>query len=107
MSEQIDLAFKALGDPTRRAIISHLLTNKHLSAGDIAKHFESAQPTISKHLKVLKEAGLVRDCKAGRQNIYVLCAGGLDPIQHWLKRHGKFWANSLDQLEAYLDEGSK
>ena len=104
MEYQLDLAFHSLSDPTRRAIISHLLTQKEMSAGRIAGCFASAQPTISKHLKVLKEAGLITDRKSGRQNIYLLRPGGLDGIESWLQRHSMFWAHSLDQLETYLDE---
>lgn len=103
MDSQIDLAFRALGDGTRRRIIAQLQDAGELSAGDIAQAFDSAQPTVSKHLKVLREAGLVSDRSEGRNRLYSLRPGGLDAALGWLERHRRFWAHSVDRLEDMLD----
>jgi DNA-binding transcriptional ArsR family regulator len=93
--------FEALADPTRRRIVE-LLAEEERSVGDLASHFPSSRPAISKHLRVLREAGVV-DSRAQRR-IYRLEPEALGEAEGWLARHRKFWEQRLDALEARLKE---
>lgn len=104
MDSQLDLAFKSLGDATRRAILEHLLAEGELTAGTLADRFASAQPTISKHLKVLETAGLICPRRVGRNRIYRVAPDALQPVTHWLARHTALWDRSLDHLGGMLDD---
>ncbi|MBK6362877.1 MAG: winged helix-turn-helix transcriptional regulator [Saprospiraceae bacterium] len=79
----MNLLFKALNDPIRRDILD-LLKEKDMSAGDIAEHFNIGKPTISHHLDLLKQAGLVTSEKQGQFIIYSICTTVLDEILQWL-----------------------
>jgi DNA-binding transcriptional ArsR family regulator len=102
-----DLTFKALGDGTRRAILDHLLAEGELSSGALVARFASAQPTISKHLKVLETAGLIQSRSSGRNRLYRVEPGALRPVADWLTRHATLWSGSLDRLGRLLDESSR
>ena len=80
----IQNTMRALADPTRRTILN-LLKKDHLSAGDIAAHFDMSLPAVSKHLTVLKEADLIRDQREGKYIFYELNASVLDEALLWLK----------------------
>ena len=95
--------FKALADPTRRALLS-LLGDEAQPVSALTAHFEMSQPAVSQHLKVLRDAGLVSERKAGRNRIYELNA---EPLRHaaaWLDRHVDFWATRFDNLGRHLRE---
>jgi len=77
--------FRALGDPIRRRILERLRENAS-DTGAIARGFSVSRPAISKHLRVLVEAGLVRRRRVGRRCLYALHAGSLDRVGRWLKR---------------------
>jgi ArsR family transcriptional regulator len=79
----LNLLFKALNDPVRRDILN-LLKEKDMSAGDIAEHFKIGKPTISHHLDLLKQAGLVTSEKQGQFIIYSICTTVLDEVLQWL-----------------------
>lgn len=79
----MNLLFKALNDPVRRDILN-LLKEKDMSAGDIAEHFKIGKPTISHHLDLLKQAGLVTSEKQGQFIIYSICTTVLDEVLQWL-----------------------
>ena len=81
--ECIDAGLKALSDTTRRGILA-LLKGRQLSVLEIAERFPMSRPAISKHLRVLKEAGLVLETPAGRQRLYALELGPLESLQLWL-----------------------
>ena len=95
--------FEALADPTRRRIVE-LLAEEERSVGDLASHFPSSRPAISKHLRVLREAGVVDSRGEAQRRIYRLEADALGEAEGWLARHRKFWEQRLDALEARLRE---
>jgi len=74
------------------------------SAGELGAMFNSAQPTISKHLRVLEEAELVARRVDGRRHVFTLAPSRMRQAQRWLERHLAFWEGSLDQLEGLLEE---
>lgn len=96
-------AFAALADDTRLQIIE-VLSRRESSVNDLVALFELSQPAISQHLKVLREAGLVRMRPDAQRRIYSLDPMGLKQIDTWLKRYRKFWASRFDRLEAHMDE---
>lgn len=99
----LDTVFHALGDPTRRAILAHLTTGER-STGVLAAEFPLSRPTISKHLGVLKGAGLVRRRQAGRHQMYSLEPAPLAAAHAWLEHYERFWRLSLDGLKRHLED---
>lgn len=95
--------FAALADPTRRRILE-LLGRGERAAGAITEEFAVTAPAISQHLKVLREAGLVRVRPRGQHRIYSLDPAGWTEIDAWLRRVRRFWTERLDALERELDE---
>jgi DNA-binding transcriptional ArsR family regulator len=106
-SGQLDRAFRALGDGTRRAILHELSRGKPRTAGELGRRFRSKQPTISKHLKVLEDAQLIERTVSGREHWFQLEPKGLREATRWLTRHQAFWEGAVDRLEQLLaeDEG--
>lgn len=100
----LDRTFHALGDGTRREIISLLATRGACSANELRAPFKVAQPTISKHLKVLEMAGLVRREVEGRIHRFELVTKPMDEAEGWITRHKKFWEGTLEHLEQFLEE---
>lgn len=96
------LAFSALADPTRRAIVEELSSGER-GVGELAEQFQLRQPTISGHLKVLKEAGLVQVRAQAQRRLYRVEPAGFRVIELWLERHRRIWAEHLDALEAHMD----
>jgi DNA-binding transcriptional ArsR family regulator len=94
--------FEALADPTRRRIVE-LLAEDERSAGELAGQFRVSRPAISKHLRVLREAGLVRVRGEAQRRIYRLEPEALGRAEGWLARHRQFWQERLDALEAHLE----
>jgi DNA-binding transcriptional ArsR family regulator len=101
----LDLTFRALSDGTRRSMIHVLARGNPRSAGDLGRRFRSAQPTISKHLKVLEEAGLVVRTIEGRVHRFRLRRKPLRHAEQWLTRHQAFWTGAVAQLDKLLSEG--
>ncbi len=97
-------AFAALGDPTRRHIVELLARRGAMPAGEISAHFDSARPTISRHLKVLHDAGLVRVHSVAQQRRYALEPKTLAKLEAWLAKHRRFWSEALDRLGRYVEE---
>lgn len=95
--------FNAIAEPQRREILDLLARGEH-SVNDIAEALALRQPQVSKHLKVLKEVGLVSMRGAGQQRLYRLQAQGLRPIYDWVSAYERFWIERFDRLEAYLKE---
>jgi DNA-binding transcriptional ArsR family regulator len=95
------LAFTALADPTRRQIVE-MLAGGERTAGDIARHFKVSGPAISQHLKVLRQARLVRVRPEAQRRIYALDAAGIGEIDAWLSDIRRFWSGRLDALEREL-----
>ena len=98
-----DLLFKALADPTRRAIFERLCRDGEQTVGALTAQAGVSQPAVSKHLGVLKQAGLVRDRHKGRQTHYSAQLGALAPLIDWTSRMTGFWEGRFDQLEDLLN----
>jgi DNA-binding transcriptional ArsR family regulator len=95
--------FAALASPVRREILSLLLAGPQ-PVNRLAAHFEMARPSVSEHLRVLREAGLVSEERAGRQRLYELQAEPLAQVRDWLSPYEKFWRDKMRSLRALLDE---
>ena len=104
-SQALDLTFHALADGTRRSMIHALAHGKNRSAGELGRQFRSAQPTISKHLKVLEQAGIVERRVEGRVHQFRLRRIALEQAVRWIARHQAFWEGAVDQLDHLLKEG--
>jgi DNA-binding transcriptional ArsR family regulator len=94
-------AFAALSDPTRLRIVE-LLAERERSAGELASHFEASRPGVSRHLRVLREHGLVRSREDGRRRLYSLEAAPLAELDDWLARYRSYWTNRLDALDTEI-----
>jgi DNA-binding transcriptional ArsR family regulator len=96
-------AFNAVAEPRRRQIVD-LLSNGELSVSDIVDAMPVSQPQVSKHLRVLKDVGLVKSRADGRQRLYRLDANALRPIHDWVSEYERHWNERLDRLDDYLAE---
>ena len=97
-----ELLFKTLADPTRRAIFEWLCRNGEQTVGALTARAGVSQPAVSKHLAVLKQAGLVQDRHEGRQTHYSAQLGALAPLADWTRQMTGFWENRFDDLEDLL-----
>ncbi|MFF2554307.1 ArsR/SmtB family transcription factor [Nocardia sp. NPDC058058] len=93
--------FNAIAEPQRRQILE-LLRGGERPVTELAQQLGLTQPGASKHLRVLREVGLVRDRRAGKQRLYGLDATGLRPIHEWAGGFERFWNASFDRLDAYV-----
>ena len=105
--EPLDRTFHALGDRTRRQILSTLAKNGACSANELREPFNSTQPTISKHLKVLEKAGLVTRAIDGRTHRFRFEAKPMKEAEDWMERHQAFWEGTLQRLEDFMDNTEK
>ncbi|MBP6016051.1 MAG: winged helix-turn-helix transcriptional regulator [Candidatus Promineofilum sp.] len=96
-------AFNAVAEPQRRRIID-LLAHSELPVNDIAAALKMRQPQVSKHLKVLREVGLVRAREDGRQRLYSLNSEALRPIYEWVSPYERAWRESFERLDELLEE---
>jgi len=103
-SPSLDRTFHALADGTRRSMIHALARGEARSAGELGHQFDSAQPTISKHLKVLEQAGLVERSIEGRIHRFRLRQRPLRDAERWIARHQAFWTGAVEQLDRLLSE---
>jgi DNA-binding transcriptional ArsR family regulator len=97
-----DVLFRTLGDPTRRGIFERLCREGEQTVGTLTAAAGISQPAVSKHLGVLKQAGLVIDRPAGRQTHYSARPEALAPLVDWTKQMAGFWESRLDDLEILL-----
>ncbi len=95
--------FRALGDPTRRAVYERLAAGER-SVSDLRAGFAISQPAVSQHLAALKAAGLVGERREGRKVFYRIEPTGLSPLLEWLGRHRAFWPARIDRLRKLLGE---
>ena len=96
-------AFNAIAEPQRRDILA-LLRAGEWPVTELARELGITQPGASKHLRVLREVGLVRDRKAGKQRMYGLDARGLRPVHEWIGGFERFWNESFDRLDEYVQD---
>lgn len=97
-------SFSALADETRMSIVEQLMDHGELPAGDLVRGSGISAPAISRHLKVLREAGLIEQRADGTRRLYSARPEGLQLIATWTKSKREFWESSLDRLEAALKE---
>lgn len=102
MTDTHDILFRTLGDPTRRAIFESLCRNGEQTVGALTAGAGISQPAVSKHLGLLKQAGLVRDRHEGRQTHYTARLDALTPLADWTNQMARFWESRLDDLEDLL-----
>lgn len=100
--EQSDILFRSLADPTRRAIFERLCRQGEQTVGALTAQAGISQPAVSKHLSVLKQAGLVRDRQQGRQTHYSALPAALAPLTDWTREMSSFWEDRFDALEGLL-----
>jgi len=100
--DALDNAFSALSDPTRRAIVDRLAGGPS-RVTDLAKPFEMSLNAVSKHLKVLERAGMLKRLRKGREHLIELRAGPLREVARWTGRYERFWSDRLDRLEQFLE----
>ena len=94
-------AFNAVAEPQRREILK-LLKGRERPVNDLARELRITQPRTSKHLRVLREVGLVRVREVGQQRLYALDARGLKPLHEWVVGFEQFWNESFDRLNDYV-----
>src|SRR5947209_6512825 len=97
-----EITFQALADPTRRAVLD-LLRRGSQPAGQIANAFPVSRPAISKHLRLLRRAHLVREHREGRHRVYQLNPEPLRAVDSWIEQYRQFWTNSLNNLKAFVE----
>lgn len=103
MTDAQDQLFRTLADPTRRALFERLCREGEQTVGALTARAGVSQPAVSKHLGVLKKAGLVRDRHEGRQTHYSAQVGALAPLVDWTSEMSRFWERRLDGLEDLLN----
>jgi DNA-binding transcriptional ArsR family regulator len=97
--------FDAIADPTRRAILDALRRREH-SAGELAGLFPVSRPAVSRHLRVLRGAGLVKDRRVRQSRLYSLNPAPLRQVERWLEQYRVFWATRLQDLKSYVETGT-
>lgn len=99
----LDLAFAALADPTRRELLQRV-GHRPQPVVDLCEGFAMSQPAISKHLRLLREAGLVELEKHGREHIYRLAPGGITDVRAYIDTVSTMWDETLQSFARYLEE---
>lgn len=105
-ADALSATFSALADPTRRAILSRLMSGE-TAVTELARPFDMTLPAVTKHLKVLERAGLITRGRSAQWRPCRIAAGPLREIDVWLENYRRFWEGSLDRLETYLEELKK
>jgi len=98
----VETAFEIIAEPNRRAILS-LLALSEQSVGEIERQLRMSQPTVSKHLRVLREAGFVESTVDAQRRLYRLKPGPFREVDAWLEQFRRFWSAHIDALERHLD----
>ena len=98
----MESVFEVIAEPSRRAILS-LLVSSQQSVGEIERRLKMPQPTVSKHLRVLREAGIVESTVDAQRRLYRLRPEPLREIEDWLEPFRRFWSAHVDALERHLD----
>jgi len=100
--KHMESVFGIIAEPTRRAVLS-LLASSRLSVGEIERQLRLPQPTVSKHLRVLREAGFVESTVDAQRRLYRLRPEPLQEVEAWLAPFRRFWSAHVDALERHLD----
>jgi DNA-binding transcriptional ArsR family regulator len=100
--KSVESVFEIIAEPNRRAILS-LLGSSEQSVGEIERQLRMSQPAVSKHLRVLREAGFVESTVDAQRRLYRLKPGPLQELDAWLAQFRRFWSSHVDALERYLD----
>ena len=103
VENRLDTTFHALADPTRRGMLASLATGAK-SIGELAEPFAMTFAGASKHVKVLEDAGLISRRKEGRTHVISIDAKPLEEAERWMRQWEKFWTDSLDRLEALIEQ---
>jgi DNA-binding transcriptional ArsR family regulator len=103
LTRLLDRTFGALADPTRRRILEHLAHGDRCVT-DLARPYSMSLPAVSKHLRVLEKAGLIRRRRDGRVHRLRLEASPMHEAQKWIEEYRRFWEESFDRLDEYLKE---
>jgi len=98
--------FAAVADPTRRAILD-LLRGGEMSAGELARRFPVSRPAVSRHVRVLREAGLVRERREAQSRRYSLNPAPLVQVDRWISAYRVFWGARLHDLKRYVEDASR
>jgi DNA-binding transcriptional ArsR family regulator len=98
--------FHAIADPTRRAILDRLRSGG-VAVTELAAGFDMTRPAVSKHLRVLRDARLVREDREGRQRVYRLTPGPLQDLSQWVESYRSFWPVNLMSLKRHLEGGKE
>lgn len=107
MSHKLNRIFKAIADPTRREIFNVLIVaTTALSITQIAEHFDITRQGVTKHIKMLKQAGLIETNNKGRENYCTANPEPLKQIRDWVAFYEKFWDDKLDKLGDFLEKKS-
>ena len=101
--DRLSITFSALADPTRRAILARLVAGE-VSVTELAEPFAMSLPAVSKHLKVLERAGLIKRSREAQWRPCRLAAGPLKDAADWLEHYRHFWEATFDRLDVYLAE---
>lgn len=96
--------FDAIADPTRRRLVRLLAETDEMPLHELTAHFQMGRTAVSKHLTILKEAGLVLDRKVGRETRFRLNASPLQEVQDWVAFYSKFWSTNMLRLKQLLEE---
>lgn len=99
---RVETVFEIIAEPNRRAILS-LLVSSEQSVGEIERQLRMSQPTVSKHLRVLREAGIVKSTVQAQRRLYRLKPEPLQELDAWLQPFRRFWSAHIDALERHLD----
>src|SRR5215472_16894113 len=100
--KRVESVFEIIAEPNRRAILS-LLVSSQQSLGEIERQLRMPQPTVSKHLRVLRDAGFVESTVDAQRRLYRLKPGPFQEVDAWLAQFRRFWSTHLDALERHLD----
>lgn len=103
-NSQLDRLFFALSDTTRRGILARV-AEQELSIGEIAAHHELTFGAISKHIKVLENAGLVGKRRRGKEQVVIIVPGMLDVARQHIERYAQLWSDRFDKLDLLLEKG--
>jgi DNA-binding transcriptional ArsR family regulator len=100
---ETDMVFSALGSSTRRALLGLMVSDGERPVAELAEHFAISRPSVSEHLKVLKDAGLVAERKAGRQRFYRVEPGPLLAARGWFDTYERFWRERMAALRDVVE----